>query len=278
MGGRPRRSRSRAFALCAAALLWAASFAPVVRAGAAINCTYTASDHRVKITITGEHNVDLDRSGSGTLLVNDVPCPRSPTVNNTDRIAIFSGAGHQVVTIFLGNGGFKPGFTNEAGTSDEIEISVSLGGDHDALAIMGGSAGDHVVFGKSSGTFVQGRANLNAGETTGVDADLTFILGAEDIFFFGLDGTDTFSANGGSATGGAAEFPVIVSGGKNGDTLTGGNKADHINGDTGPDLIKGGAGGDTLNSIDGVNGNDEIQGGLGADSCTIDPGDITSSC
>ena len=256
-------------------------FAPVVSAGNAIDCVYTDSNHKLKVTANFDNtNVELERSTSGAILINGFPCGGSPTVTNTDSVVILAGAGHQVVSIFVGGGGFKPGFTDEPGTSDEIEISVSLGGDTDTFAIIGDNTarGDKVVMGKSSGFAVQGRINLNPGESSGIDGDVTLILGIEDVFMFGRDGTDTLSADGGSGTGSPVEFPVIISGGKGGDTLTGGNAADHIEGGTGPDIIKGGAGPDVLNSADGTNGNDEVFGGSGVDACTIDPGDVTTSC
>jgi len=254
------------------------ALAPVVSAGNLIDCTFSASKHKVKITIHGDHNVELERGGNGTILVNSIPCVGSPGVFNTDSIAIFAGAGHQVVTIFLGNGGFKPGFTDEPGTSDEIEISVSLGGDNDLLALMGNTSADKITIGKSNGFAVQGRINLNSGEATGIDADLTMILGIEDFFVFGKDGGDTVSANGGAGTGGAAEFDVHLDGGKGGDSLTGGTQGDHLYGGPDADVLSGGAGPDNLDSTDGVHGNDQIFGGAGADSCTFDSGDSTTSC
>src|SRR6187397_1190986 len=133
----------------AAALVLLSGGAPA-RAGAPTwSCEYTGSNHKLKIIApTGGA---ISRDGSGQIRINGVWSCRA-TVNNTDTINVFSGAGTQFVVLDLNNGGFKPGFTDEPGSSDEIEISVNLGADSDSLIVYGNdSAADNIVIGKSFG-------------------------------------------------------------------------------------------------------------------------------
>jgi len=267
-----------------------------VAAGSSATCDYVASTNKVKITITGSGQTNVYENGSGQIWVGSTWCENKATVTNTDRINIFAGAGDQVVTLhWLGNG-FKPGATDEPGNSDEIEIAVSLGGGTDRLFIGAGAGADKIVVGKSSGPFSNGAVNLNAGETRGVDVDITLIVGTESIGINGSGGSDTISGNGGAGTGDAYGLPLTLSGNVGDDTLTGGAAADEISGGLGDDTLAGGASGDTivggpdadtlkggpgpdyLYANDGVNGNDEVFGGTGADTCFVDSGDVMTSC
>ena len=179
-------------------------------------CGYKASNHRVNVSApTGGL---LARTTTGHITFNGTWCGRAATVNNTDSIVVLSGAGGQTLSVSLDAGGFQPGFTNELGSSDEIEISVSLGGDGDSLIVYGSpTADDHIVIGKSSGFAVMGRMNLNADETTGIDADLTMIIGIEERIVSGRGGKDVISGAGGAGTGAEADFLLKVAGGDNGD-------------------------------------------------------------
>ncbi|HEY3071954.1 MAG TPA: hypothetical protein VGJ46_03985, partial [Candidatus Limnocylindrales bacterium] len=191
----------------------------------------------------------------------------------------FGGDGDQNVNLFWLGGGFQPGATNEPGDSDEIEISVSLGGGADSLYITDSDvAQDHFVVGQGSGMFAIGRINLNADETNGIDADLTLILGLETLTINGAGGGDTISGAGGFGTGESFTYPVAIYGNAGPDTLTGGSSYDYIEGGSEADIIKGGPGPDYLNSQDGVQGNDSVYGGTGADICVTDPGDSKTSC
>jgi Ca2+-binding RTX toxin-like protein len=240
-------------------------------------CAYKASNHRVRVT--APNGGTLARTATGHITFNSMWCGRVATVNNTDSIVVLSGAGTQFVVIEMDGGGFRPGFTNEPGGSDEIEISVSLGGDSDSLTVRGSStADDHIVIGKSSGFAVLGKMNLNASETTGVDADLTLIIGIEERIVSGNGGKDVLSGAGGFGTGNQADFLLKMDGGDNGDDITGGSAGDHLFGNAGPDVLKGAGGADYIDSQDGVNGNDQIFGGGGTDTCFSDSGDSLTSC
>ena len=208
-------------------------------------CEYKSSNHRVKVSASS--GASISRSANGHIKVNGAWCDRKATVNNTDLIVVLSGAGTQFVIINLDNGGFKPGFTDEPGTSDEIEISVSLGGDSNSLDIYGSdTTADNIIVGKSSGFAVMGKMNLNADETTGVDADLTLIIGIEERIVLGRGGADVVSGGGGAGTGDAADFLLKLGGGNGGDTLTGGTVGDSIIGGDGSDVLKGAGGPDFI--------------------------------
>jgi hypothetical protein len=269
--------RTAALALVATFLL-----VPPVAQASSVTCTYSASDHKVKATLTGPGYNTLSRDATSRIKVNGVWCGNAATVYNTDLIKVFAGDGGQALTVNTkGNGGFQPGFTDEPGYSDEVEISISLGGgDNDVVTIQGGeSTSDHFVAGRSSGGFaLLGRVNFNADEATGVDADVTLVLGIETLSFFGGGGGDTMSGTGGYGTGESYNAHMDINGGDGPDTLTGGAADDSIFGGAGADALKGGPGPDYLNTHDGVQGNDTAQGGNGADTCITDPGDSKTSC
>jgi hypothetical protein len=239
-------------------------------------CEYVSSTHKVKVSAPA--GATIKRTANGHINVNDTWCGTA-TVYNTDSIRVLSGAGTQFVVLYLDNGGFKPGFTDEPGTSDEIEISISLGGDNDSFVVYGSdTAADNIVIGKSSGFGVMGKMNLNANETTGIDADLTLIVGVEERVVLSRGGQDDVSGGGGAGTGDAADFLLKLGGGNAGDQLTGGTVKDSIIGGDGPDVLKGAGGPDFIDSNDGVSGNDQIFGGNGSDSCNFDSGDSVTSC
>ena len=268
--------------------------APPAAAHTSYSCDFIADEHRVHITFSGHYWTSyfhLYRDVGGRIRFQEVGISPGPhygdpegqncdgaTVLETDSITVVAGAGAHRLWLTLGNGGFKPGFTNEPGQSDEIEIRVSLGGGNDQLAIFDGSSDSNIVIGKSSGFGIQGRVNLNAGESTGVDADLTLIQSIETVYVDGGSGADVLRGDGGAGTGGKVDFPLGLFGGKGSDMLVGGTNADTIHGGNGADTLKGGDGADELISADGVNGNDTVNGGNGRDTCDADPGDSLTSC
>jgi len=273
-----RRAAATTFAII---LLLMCTSAPVLAGPpgpqAPTTCEYIASKHRVKVNAS--NSASIARTANGHITVNSAWCGRQATVFNTDSIVVLSGAGTQFVVLYLDNGGFKPGFTNEPGSTDEIEISVSLGGDSDSFEVFGDdSATDNIVVGKSSAFAALGQMNLNADETTGIDADLTMIIGIEERIVFGRGGADVISGGGGAGTGAAADFLLKLAGGNGGDEVTGGAVHDSIVGGDGPDVLKGGGGPDFIDSADGVSGNDQIFGGGGSDTCNADNGDALTSC
>jgi hypothetical protein len=260
-----------------ALLLSTLAVAPALAGPGPTTCDYVGNKHRVNISAPAGGSIK--RGANGHINVNNVWCDGQATVNNTDQIVVISGAGTQFVTVYLDNGGFKPGFTDEPGGSDEIEITISLGGDNDSLSVYGSdTAADNIVVGKSSGLGVMGKMNLNADEIRGIDADLTLVVGVEERIVFGRGGQDVVSGGGGAGTGDAANFLLKLGGGNGGDQITGGTVGDSIIGGDGADVLKGAGGGDFIDSADGVNGNDQIFGGGGSDTCNFDSGDSITSC
>jgi Ca2+-binding RTX toxin-like protein len=249
-------------------------------AGASVNCVYTASNHRIKVTISGGGFVTLSRDSLSRIKVNGIWCDNAATVYNTDQINVFAGDGDQIVIVNTKqNGGFQPGFTNEAGSSDEVEFSISLGnGNADGVDLQSDSSSVHFVAGRSSGSFaLLGRVNLNANEATGVDADMTLIVGIEQLVLVGSGGGDTFSGAGGYGTGESYTGRMRMFGNDGSDTLVGGAAADWIYAGAGADTLKGGSGADYLDSKDGTGG-EQVFGGPGNDTCNVDAADLATSC
>jgi Ca2+-binding RTX toxin-like protein len=264
-----------------AALAAAVLLCPSVSAAPSVTCDYIQSSHKVKATIHGSGYVTLGRDNMSRIKFSGIWCDNAATVYNTDQINVFAGDGDQALTVNVkANDGFQPGFTDERGSSNEVEISISLGGgDHDLVNIVGEGAADHFVAGRSSGSLgLLGRVNANADESSGLDADITLIVGIEQLTLFGNGGADTLSGAGGYGTGESYVAHMYISGVDGADSLTGGEAADNIYGGPGMDTLKGGPGPDYLNSQDGVQGNDEVFGGIGNDSCVTDPGDSKTSC
>jgi hypothetical protein len=249
-------------------------------AAASVTCTYSASQHKVTATLTGNGYYPLGRDTMSRIKVGTIWCGNAATVYNTDHIYVFAGDGDQAVSLDVkANGGFQHGFTDERGSSDEVEISINLGGgDNDVVSIIGQGADDHFVAGRSSGGFgLLGRVNVNANESTGLDADITLVIGVEYLTLYGNGGADTLSGAGGFGTGESYIAKMSINGVGGADILTGGAAADWLIGGDGPDVLKGGPGPDNLNSQDGAGG-DQVFGGGGNDTCTVDPGDQTTSC
>lgn len=263
-----------------AALVAAVLLSAPVAAAPTVTCDYTASNHRVKATISGGGPITLSRDSRSRIKFNGIWCDNAATVYNTDQINVFAGDGDQIITVNTkANGGFQPGFTDEAGSSDEVEISISLGnGSADGVDLQNDGSAVHYVAGRSSGSFaLLGRVNVNANEATGVDADITMIIGIEQLLLVGSDGGDTFSGAGGYGTGESYIGYMRMFGNGGPDTLIGGAAHDWIYAGAGADTLKGGGGPDYLDSKDGTGG-EQVLGGPGDDTCNVDVTDLTTSC
>lgn len=196
------------------------------------------------------------------------PCG-SATRFNTDLITVrdMSG-GNTRVAIDLRGGAFAPGATDEAGDSDEIEWSISLGpGREDFLTVIGTLRDDSVFVG-------HGGFNLNvAQEALGSpDNDARQLTGVNRITLLGDRGDDELRGSGKLATGDPVPIPMrlfggpgndSLDGGRSGDSIDGGPGFDHISGGRGRDLVSGQGGGDEMA---GGRGNDSLSGGSGKDS------------
>nr|MBA2254899.1 hypothetical protein [Chloroflexota bacterium] len=188
------------------------------------------------------------------------------------QIRIEGDNGGEEVTINLGNGGFAPGYGDEAGDTDEIEFILLMGQGWDRLDIEGTAGADEIAFGSKPGAWVPTPAiNLNG------DGDHDVLYQSADfVIAWGYGGNDTLTGNDPST--GTAFLPIRLTGGSGNDMLTGGSAADVLWGDGGNDTLKGGKGNDKLYTKDGVEGNDSANGGAGTDTCISDPEDFVSAC
>src|ERR1051325_5298997 len=111
------RLRTPAVLLGALVSLTAFGFPAAAQTSRATTCTLI--NHN--LTIDPQHNdVDITRNGS-TMVANGIPCG---SLTDIDTVHINLGNSSQL-TIDQTQGLFAPGFTNEAGTSDEIEFAVT---------------------------------------------------------------------------------------------------------------------------------------------------------
>ena len=251
---------------------------------AATTCTYNPTTHVVTVTSTGSGpSVDVMRTPGTTFIsVNATLCMGgqylAATTANTRKIVVnLNGVGDEL-GINLALGTFAPGFGNEAGSSDEIEFVVNSGAG-DWVALFGKSGADTVRLGTNNG---QARVNINAQETTGVDADVT-VNGTGTLYVSGAGGNDTIAANGGKGTGAALAPGASLIGGTGNDVLIGGAGGDTLHTSTldadpdDHDVLKGMGGADEIDAVDG-DGLDEVEGGAGTDACASDAGDTVAGC
>ena len=278
-GHNARRRRLGLTATFAAAMIGGSftSAAPIA-AAAAVDCTWQANHRRVTVSMSGASIAELSVSRTGRILVNGNPCAAGATVNSTEDIVIDGDSADQLLRIRLGTTGFRPGFTNEPGNSDEIEFLVSSGNGDDTVAIYGRSQADDIQLGVRDGLLntTVPNANLNANETTGIDSDL--IIGHDAVEVYGMLGGDVVSGAGGAGTGKVFPNRLYIDGGEGNDTLTGGRAYDRIVGGPGADELFGGVAGDLLVTLDNESGNDRAYGGKGSDKCMINNGDAIYSC
>jgi hypothetical protein len=233
---------------------------PVSVVAASVTCDYTRSDHRVKVTMTGWSDTMILRTGTGHIKVGGIWCDGVATVTNTNTILVTGDSAGQVVHLSLRNGGFRPGRTDEAGGSDEIEITLSLdGSSQDQLVVEGTSGNQWIVLGRRDTIFGTVRdINLNAGETKGIDPDV-FLIGVElvNVWLFGGDDRAIGSPeNGYGNVGDPIDLPLTLDGGDGHDALWGGTASDLIDAGSGNDHADGYLSPDIIDLVDGVPQND----------------------
>jgi Ca2+-binding RTX toxin-like protein len=154
---------------------------------------------------------------------------------------------------------FGPGATDEPGSSDEIEISIAFGAGKGRFGIHNpGGALDMRIGGT--------QINLNADETSGIDADIR-ASGVTGLLLNGSDGADSIVGSGGRGTPRRAASLAIFAAGLGGaDRLVGGAGGDSLFGTDGNDRISGGPGNDR---IGGDAGQDVLRGDAGRDVCFV---------
>jgi len=259
--------------LLMAMIVVAATFAGASPVSALPLCDYHAGTHVLDINMAFNVLIAIERDTGGHIILGGAACDGA-TVTNTKTIAIHGGQGSQQLLIDLGYGGFKPGYGNESGTSDEIEFTINLGDGMDALSITGTNSVDKIDFGQKIVQFSPVRKiNLNAGETSHVDADVTF-SGADYLAVSSYGGNDVIRARGLRGTGGdPITLPLQVYGGTGADIIQGGDSPDTLTGDSGPDQVWGYGSADKLYLNDGEVG-DLGYGGGATDTCYCDVGDL----
>lgn len=263
------RLRSVVAALLGCSLLWAA---PTPLSADDATCSYNPGTRIVTVGV-----VDTDDAvshlfiDSGGGIHADAQACGMGTVTNTDTIVLNDTTpGTGGVFIYLVGGPWGPGFTNEPGSSDEIEFEVNFGtnpkfhGDVLGLDLFQTPATPHHV------AFGANQINLNAEETDGIDADLV-LSGVEGVIAFGADLGDVFDGSGGTGT---PDTPTplrldISSLGGN-DLVIGGANVDGLNGQLGNDIVLGGG---NFDEVSGGDGDDVVDGGRGLDGVRGDPGD-----
>jgi len=239
-----------------------------------VSCSYDAGTKTATVSITPDPTAlttYLSRSGN-SIMVGGTACG---TVTNTDTIVLNDTSANGDVrrfAVILAD--YAPGFTDEPGTSDEIEFVVNFGegGSPTPGDPLGGQ--DFLsLFGQTSTVPLNiqlggNQINLNAGEGDGIDADVT-MNGVERVIFTGSAADDRIVGSGGLGTPptpGSTRMVIGDAGGNN--TFVGSALSDEITSGGGADLIEGGPGGDNLLS---GGGNDIIVAGAGKD-LTVDAG------
>jgi Ca2+-binding RTX toxin-like protein len=255
-------------------LLVVAAVLPVGPARAALSCAYDPETKIVTVVNTGALDFAVNVSHDGDISTSQSDCG-SATRFNTDLIRIIDSAAAN--TIALGAGApFQPGFTDEPGPSDEIEIEMDLGFkdtfqyvEHPTNVRAGSDPMDKAT-----------ALNLNAGESEGVDADVLIDQHVRAVYLSanGDDGS-RLDTSGGAATGGPYAGRTILIGSLEADVLIAGLRRSDISAYSGADKIIGSPVFDSVNGsggadeIDGLDGNDGLRGGEGEDDINGGDGD-----
>ena len=257
-------------------------------------CSYAPGTKTVTLNAEGPGYI-LRVTGGGEIFQANTPC--GGTVLSTDTIVVNAAHGSYAnagVSLWLHNP-FSPGFTNEPGSSDEIEFVVNYtdaGSRYLSLENTNDiGTNPNLVFTVLGGNQI----NLNAAESDGLDADINvngMSSGTVEVsvgsFQSGVFLDNFVNATGGQGTpetsfsrpvrlGGAGGVDALTGGGK-GDLLLGRDDVDLLAGSGGGDRVRGGAGGDSLSGgggaddLEGGTGADDIDGGSGKDVCRGGPG------
>ena len=268
-----------ALACGSCALLFA--FSPAIARADSATCVFSAASHTATITETpGLQRATgaFFRVDGKLFVVSGEGAPSglcgSATNTNTDQIVVNNASPIQrLASIFyiqipeagvVGPNG--PGFTNEPGSSDEIEWTFNYG--------PGGRVGiSPLVSTSDPGSPMDVRlggnqVNLNAAETDGIDADVT-LNGVTGLLIYGSDYTDRILATGGAGTPSApvtipmeVETELVYDVYPDSDTIVTGSGNDLVSAGNHPDVIFTGPGKD---SVRGGGGDDLIVGGPGKD-------------
>ena len=283
--------------------LTAAALLSVAATGSTATCSFDPGTRTVFTNVGGGTNFAASlhvRSFDRMIAIDDADLPDVPlcaSADDTDTVAIAGSTSAHADDVFYidnrSNSPFRPGFTDEPGSSDEIEFSVDFSAGGGNLGITNSIVG--VGAPVAIETRLGGDAiNLNAGESDGIDADVK-VQGVDRVFVGGDARADEIAANGGAGTGGADfRYTVLLEGHEGADRLVGGRKDDRLTGSEGGDRLSGGdgddvglggedgdvvAGGGGRDELFGEDGADVLRGGPGRDHCVGGPGrDVYRGC
>jgi hypothetical protein len=240
-----KRSRARPAVVgvaLALVLLWlGVSVTPALAA----DCSYSAATQIVTVTHSGDF-AELD-AGGGAIRLDGTPCGAATTTNTVSiEVADQGGpAGQPSLLLDLAPGPFAPGFGDEPGDDDEIELHVSFPGFSGTVDVRG-RVGDE-SWRVAKGFTGAPRLNLNASEPA-QDADV-LIDGEPTVYLDGGHGDDTLRP-GPIGILGAFDGPLYLAGGPGNDHLAGGAAADELLPGAGDDAVDGGGGSDRVSYID----------------------------
>ncbi len=170
------------------------------RAEAFDSCTYDSTAKTLTAAFgTGTGTTgELNTGPGGVILADGVACGAA-TVTNTDTIFVTGDADSEQVTIRQDNGPWAPGFTDEAGSSDEIEFELDLAtssaGSVQSMAYYATPGVDRINAGVIGGGVPTTAVNLNAGEADGKDSDLKTAESRGKLTIHALDGNDILNDN-----------------------------------------------------------------------------------
>ena len=293
-GGRSRLPVASTFAL----LLVLVAPPTTSEAQAPVTCINNAAQHRLDVAVNSssvtEFTIAVD---SGAIVVDHAGCTSNDGTTTVDKIVVKDDVGASVTVTLAVDDRFAPGFSNEAGNSDEIEFVLELGTGQDSVVVQATNARTNLRGGrdKAGGVF-RPEINLNAGETRGVDGDVVLKSGVEHVSFIGGNRDDKLRMDGGRGMQKALKMPTVINGRGSSDEIVGGKGPDNLYGDgegcegscAGRDSIKGGAGNDQIiagakndaafggtgrDPIYGGPGNDKIDGNAGGDDLRGDEDD-----
>src|SRR4051794_6724396 len=230
-------------------------------AAASLSCTYDPASHTVTADGTGPPPIgfrdgifrdgDAIVVGYASAAQPYAPCGAA-TVLNTDTIIVRNNTEdiHLAVPMDLG-----PGFTDEPGSSDEIEMrfEFGLGSDGIELYPSTGFPGPRTVRMGTSGAATL--INTDAGEVDGIDADITAQALDQVAVFLNVGGgmADDVRADGSDGMGGGSlRANLTVLGGLGDDYLVGGSGQDYLAGQEGDDTLDAAAASDAINGGPGA--------------------------
>ena len=232
----------------------------------ASKCEFNSSNQNVIVTdLSGAEELRVLRAGKDnkTIMIADgfdvAPTICSapggatiPTVENTERIAIFAAPQHVAggYRIDQNNGRFAPGVTKETDGDSEIEITINTTGVPATLTVIGTPQPDVISVGTG------GRVN----QAYDLDADIEPLTKASEVIVSGGVGNDELDSVGGSMFSAPADVKVDLRGDLDNDSIVHGGELNSI--------LRGGFGDDKLYSVNGhVDG---LTGGPGFDTATVD--------